>query len=83
MIRSAMKDNTNKILSDLNMTLATLEVRDHKVKKWKLQFKLYDNEIYLRVNNKNIPTEFVSNYFNLYFPKHLMKHIKGIISLGI
>ena len=32
MIRSAMKDNTNKILSDLNMTLAALEVRDYKVK---------------------------------------------------
>ena len=83
MSRSAMKDNTNKILSDLNMTLAALEVRDYKVKKWQLQFKLYDNEIYLRVNNKNIPTELVSNYLQLYFPKHLFKCINGIISLGI
>ena len=83
MIRSAIRENTVKILSDLNMTLAALEVRDHKVKKWKILFKLYDNEIYLKVNNSHIPTEVVSNYFNLYFPKHLYKHIKGIISLGI
>ncbi len=78
-----MRDNTVKILSDCNMTLAALEVRDYKVQKWKLQFKLYDNNIYLRINNKNIPTEIVSNYFYLYFPKHLIKHIKGILSLGI
>ena len=83
MIKSAMRDNTVKILSDCNMTLAALEVRDYKVQKWKLQFKLYDNNIYLRINNKNIPTEIVSNYFYLYFPKHLIKHIKGILSLGI
>lgn len=83
MIRSVIRENTVKLLSDLNMTLAALEVRDLKVKRWKLQFKLYDNEVYLRINNKNVPTELVSNYLNLYFPKHLMKNIKGIISLGI
>lgn len=83
MIRSAMRDTTINILSDLNMTLATLEVRDYKVKRWKLQFQLNQNDIYLKINNSNIPTEVVSNYFNLYFPKHLLKHIKGIISLGI
>ena len=83
MIRSAIRNNTIKILSDLNMTLAALEVRDHKVAKWKLQFKIYDNNIYLRINNKTIPTEMVSNYFYLYFPNRLLKHIKGIISLSI
>ena len=53
MIRSAIRENTVKLLSDLNMTLAALEVRDLKVKKWKLQFKLHDNEVYLRINNKS------------------------------
>ena len=83
MIKSAMRDNTLKLLSDCNMTLAALEVRDHKVAKWKLQFKIYDNNIYLRINNKTIPTEMVSNYFYLYFPKRLLKHIHGIVSIGI
>jgi len=65
------------------MSLATLEVRDYRLKKWELQFKLYDNNIYLIINNTFIPINMVRNYFNLYFPKHLKQKIKGIVSNDI
>ncbi len=83
MFRKVIQDNIRKTLSDCNMSLATLEVRDYRLKKWKLQFKLYDNYIYLIMNNTFVPIGMVRNYFNLYFPKHLLKKIKGIVSNGI
>lgn len=83
MFSQVIQKNISKTLSDCNMSLATMEVRDRRLKKWDLQFKLYNNNIYLIINNTFIPINMVRNYFNLYFPKHLKKKIKGIVSNDI